>query len=714
MPKKLSDIKKEKKGKVIVLKGHMQKSRRLKKWKKDKNVLYKSSDPINSVNDIKGATPLHFKYVKGENFTPPAYIGNVLKIAVFGFVIIFVMNLLNVYFQGKALEKEISDIAFEGYSQLIDAGKNATKIQFAESLKAFDNALTNFSHAEESLWFINRDNSFYAEDNDIGYAVDSMLEGGKYFAMSGGYFLEALEEFNKIPIYFVTKNEEVGDEEPIEVPSITDTLKTGLEKTDLAIEMILLASEEIGSVNEDILPPEISVRVKFAKEQIEIVNGVLQSTSSHFPALLKLLGDRYPHRYLILLQNNQEIRPTGGFIGSYGIMDVNEGYIEKLKIYDVYDIDGSYGEIIEPPEELKEFTTNWRFRDSNYHPDFAVSAEKARWFLQEEGGPSVDTVIGINQGLLEDLLEITGPIQVGNFGKLNSENYNLLLSYVIEGKVWGEEDPKHILKIFIPEFKKEIIKEENLAKLSSKLYKAVQQKHITMWSSDEEIQALFDATGMSGRMEETREKEDYLSVIHAATGGTKSEQFIEEEITHHTNIAENGEIIDEIKIKRAHKWDDNIYYEWKRTLNNYGFKDMPDDLIDILGRGANKVSTRIYVPEGSELLDSNKNVETIYDTMSKRTYFFTDMMAEEGKNDELYIKYRLPFKLEGEPIMTYRLTVDKQSGSRGSIFTKTLEVNGNAENLAIYPAEARLTENGEIMYATNLVYDRYFSTLWKK
>jgi Protein of unknown function (DUF4012) len=709
MVKNLKDIKVDPSHKNIDLKGKV--SKKKKPIEKTGNSIYKSDSPITEVKDLHSGKKQNYIYIRGKKFNPPKYLGNLIRVAFAGFLIILVINVVNVYVIGKAIERDISDNAYEGYSYILDAGKSATQIQFDNALASFDKAIANFEEAEGDLWFINTDYTFYGQDTNVGQAVNAMLEGGKYFSFAGKYFLEAVEEFNKIPLYFVTKN----DPDQKEPPSITDTLKLGLEKTDLAIEQINLASEQILTIEESTLPPELRARVTLAKEKIEEISSTLTATSEYFPAILKLLGDRYPHRYLILFQNNNEIRPSGGFIGSYAIMDINEGYIEKLETYDVYDIDGSYGGIIEPPEEFKSWTQNWRFRNSNYSPDFPTSAIKARWFLEKEGGPTVDTVIAINQGLLTDMLEITGPVEVGDFGALDSINYNLLLSYVIEGKVWGEENPKHLLKMFVPEFKKAILKEENLSKVSSKLYKAIQQKHIMMYSSDEEIQGLFESAGLDGAVHVSEPDEDYLSVIHISTGGTKSEQFIEEVIHHNTEIDADGKMINEVTVDRSHLWTDEVYFMWKKILGEYGFDEMPDHIIDILGRGENKVSTRIYVPEGSVLLETNgSDVQTMYDKDLNKTYFFMEMNTKAGETSSIWIKYSLPFSLEFEPVGTYKLIIEKQPGSRGSIFTKTLNKAEEIYNLSVYPEDATLTSDGNVTYATTLVYDKYFSALWGK
>lgn len=714
MVKKLKDLSQKNSSATINLKrSNSQPGIRKKVFilKKGKNKIYKNA-VIKELNDLSAIDKSHFLYIKGKNFKTPKYLGNLLKIAFLGFLVVFLINSVNVYYTGKKIEKQLTSEAYQGYDFLISGGKNATQIEFDQAIASFERAQKIFGLAKENLWFISTDHSYYAKKQSVPHAVDVLLDAGKNLANSGNYFSQAIESFNKIPLYFVSKNSASDSDSQ----SITEILKIGLQKTSQAISEINDAQNKIATIDEANLPSEIASKVKFAKAQIIEISNTLNSISEHFPAFLKLLGDRYPHRYLILMQNNNEIRPTGGFIGSYAIVDLNDGYIDRLSVHDVYDIDNFYGELIEPPEELKSFTGNWRFRDSNYSPDFSISAAKARWFLQKEGGPTVDTVIALNQGLLKDLLEITGPVQVGSFGQLDSENYSLLLSFIIEGKIWGPEDPKHILKVFIPAFKKALLKKENLAKILIKLYKAIAQKHILFYSSDQEIQALFESLGASGTVYQNTENEDYLSVINTAYGGTKSEQFIEEQIAHDTFINQSGQLIDTLSMKRSHKWTDDVYFQWKKILQKYGFKDMPDSIIDILGRGPNKVNIRIYVPAQSALLKTNDTkLQTKYDKELKKTYFFTTMEVNQGETKELKIEYRLPFSLKFENTTdTYKLVVEKQPGSRGSIFDKTIHSADKIYNLGFYPHQAKLDTLGKITYATNLVYDRNFTSLWSK
>lgn len=638
--------------------------------------------------------------------------GNIILIIFISLLIVLIINSLSAYSKGKKLEKEISEKAFQGISMLLEGGKDTSQIQLTKAKESFSEAEKNFNEAKSKAWFIKSDKSSYAKRNDVNVALNGLLDGGVSFANAGSYFLEAMDTFNLIPIYFVSKNNNPEKE----IPSLTETLKLGLEKTDLAILEIEKAKKQIDEVNENILPADLKKKVVFAKEKISEITNVLTQIKQYYPAILNLLGDEKPHRYLILLQNNQEMRPTGGFIGSYALLNINKGFLEKIETHDVYDLRGAGDMQIDPPDDLKMITSNWRFRDSNYSSDFPLSAEKAIWFLKVEAGIEVDTVIAINQGILKDMLEITGPIQVGNFGKLNAFNYDTVLSYVIESKMWGAEDPKHILKVFVPAFAKEIMNEKYLGKVSAKLFRAFEQKHIMLYSRDADIMSLFDEFGVSGRQYKPKAKEDYLSVINISVG-TKSDKLIEEKLTHETEISENGKITDTLTIKRTHLFNNSVLKQWKEILAVSGINNPESYVLDILGRGENKDSIQIYVPKGSRLVSSNDpNLQIKFDEELDKTYFFTSVNLKAGESKEIKIKYDLPFTLgfDDNNYAVYKLIAEKMPGHPGQLFTKTISKSASIIPILTFPENAFKETEENFIYAKDLVYDRYFSALLKR
>lgn len=682
-----------------------------------------SKQKISKSPDLKKRTPNYSRIDdvqrKGEKDTsvylalkPSKYykfISSFLKIAVVGFIILFAINILNVYMKGLEAKKELSNLAYQGYSKLLEGSKETTKIKFTQAKESFDKALDSFKEAENSLWFMANDDTIYAHESTLSSSAKAILNSGKYFAEAGEYFTEALEELNKIPLYI------------IEEEDVTAILKNGIDKANLALIEIRSASTELDKINGKLLPPEIHDQFIYAKEKIKQLIETLESAEVNFPAIMKLLGDEHPHRYLILLQNNSEIRPSGGFIGSYLILDMNDGLITNMKVEDVYDLDSKFAETIEPPKFMQKYTSDWRLRDSNYSPDFFYSGAKAAWMLQKENGPSVDTVIAVNQSLLKDFLEITGPIQVGKLpNKITAENYDAVLTCIIESKLWGEEDPKHVLKIMVPEFQKALLKKENVAKIMSVLYKAAQQKQILGYSRDSVVETFFDILGISGRIKNLEENEDYLSVIHASVGGNKTEPLIEEKITHNSTIKNSGEIIDELTISRKHTFGRDAQQKLNDIWDSFGFdhKNVPGYVVDILGRGQNKTNTRIFVPEGSKLSKVEgvaQDAVTIgYDEELNKTYFQLEMSVLPGNEASIKITYSLPFRLKFSPLDTYKLTIQKQPGSKGSLFNKEIstEENSNFIPYTYYPQEATLSSKNEVSYSTTLTTDKYFSVVF--
>src|SRR3989344_1433255 len=123
--------------------------------------------------------------------------------------------------------------------------------------------------------------------------------------------------------------------------------------------------------------------------------------------------------YLLLMQNNTELRPGGGFIGNVGLIDFENGHLKNISVEDVYNIDGQLKEKIEPPVQLKDKLGVQQFylRDSNWSPDFSQNAQLARDFFKKETGKTVDGVISLDLNLMEGILSATGPIKLPDYGE---------------------------------------------------------------------------------------------------------------------------------------------------------------------------------------------------------------------------------------------------------------------------------------------------------
>lgn len=643
-----------------------------------------------------------------------------MRLASAGVLILFILNIINVYQKGMQVGHSVIASASSGYEDLMKGGKLAQKADFSSAEQNFTDAAKSFAEAQGSISFLQtHSDSFFAKEKTIS-SIQDLLSAAKNIASAGQDFSRGIQSLEKLPELFIEANTHLKDDqqEAKIAPSLTEKLKEDLAYIQKAKSEIDDASLELSRVSAEVIPVNLRAKLTDAQGKVEKLKNVLDKAESKIPAVLDLLGDRYPHSYLVLLQNDTESRPTGGFIGSVLLVDVNDGYITKFEFKDVYDFDGQLKDEIAAPEDIASITKYWRLRDSNYSPDFPISAEKAAWFLQKEKGPSVDTVIALNQSFVGRLLEITGPVNVeGLQSELSKNNYQLVLSYIVESKLNGENSPKTVVSKFIKSFQKKLFtNNDNWKKVLAEFVRGINEKSILMYSKHREIQSLFDELGLSGRVVQTEPGNDYLNVIVTSIGGNKSDLYIKQNIEHNTIIDPNGEVTDEVTITRRHTWNQDVMSDWQKELRKFGFNDISETVKNILGRGTNKAMMKIYAPAGSVFLEmetpSTIVVETKYDKELDKTYFMFPMNVDPGLEKKVTIRYKLPRKLSMYPADTYRLNIQRQPGLVVSNFVKQVFFKPGYKSYAQYPKETfKPFESGNLYYEGKLEKDLYLSAV---
>lgn len=640
-----------------------------------------------------------------------------MRMLIAGFFIVFVFNIAQIGSQLFSIASDVEANAFQGFDHFVEGGKDALEANFGGAVQYFDSAGYAFEEAQEKVWFIGN-HGIIGTDGSIAKSAYTMLEAGEHISSAASFFSQGASAMQEIPVLFAERT--MQREENLSAPSIslTDKLKSSLTLFNHALDEVKVAQDKIQRAGSDFLPDNIKSHVSVLTDQLNGLVATLEEMQTRVPAILSLLGDRYPHRYLILLQNNAESRPTGGFIGSFLIVDINDGAITTMKFHDVYEYDGQLQETIEAPYELATFTDNWRMRDANYSPDFAVSAKKIAWFLEKEGGPGVDTVIAVNQTILGDLLTVTGPLKVdGLEGTLNDTNYQTVLSYIVESKHEGEHNPKAVINRIIPSLQEALNKEASVKSVLTLVQQQIKNKDILAWSKDETVQTFFDDVGVSGRVPKLPSDEDYFSLIATNIGGNKSDRYIDAHIAHETIINDQGEVRDVVTYKRTHTWNPNIVLVWQSQLESFGFTEIPEWLRDILGAGVNKSIIKVFVPSGAtleEIIGVPREAVTIgYDDELDKTYmyFVLDVAPQEEK--VVTMTYKLPYTLDLSIADEYRITVQKQPGMYNNVsFVKRMLADPRITNYRNYPEEVIYTQGKALEYETSLMTDLHFASLW--
>ncbi|MDQ3008149.1 MAG: DUF4012 domain-containing protein [bacterium] len=402
------------------------------------------------------------------------------------------------------------------------------------------------------------------------------------------------------------------------------------------------------------------------------------------PAIAGSGGER--RKYLILFQNDNELRPTGGFLTAYAIIYLEDGKVTPEKSDDIYELDKKFAQRLPIPTALGRYLTTeryWNLRDMNVSPDFNKSMDQ---FLTNyktvRGEPQdIDGVIAIDTHVLTELVEILGPVNVPGYGTFTAENDprcdcpNIIyeLSNIITRPTpYLREDRKGILGPMMRE-------------LLTKFYTAPKQqwplvfeaalgtfdergkggwigsRNLQTYFYDEDFQRAADAISMSGRMTAGPEGSDFLGVVDANLGGAKSNLFITSDIKHTVSAPENGRVTNSVEITyKNSRRGDNCNLEAGLLCLNSTLRDWH----------------RLYLPLGAELVDAQgftqEPKEYEEDGFQVLDGFFT---LEPNSQAKIRVTYTVPYT----DTETYRVKYWKQGGI--SAVPILLDVNGSQEEL---------------------------------
>ena len=281
---------------------------------------------------------------------------------------------------------------------------------------------------------------------------------------------------------------------------------------------------------------------------LDRITSLFQNTSDFLP---EIFGMNEKKKYLVLFQNNMELRPTGGFIGSYAIVDFDKGKLENFSIADVYDADGQLKAHIEPPFAIRRYlpSVHWYMRDSNFDLDFPKSASAAAVFLKAETGDRVDGVISVDTTFVKNLLVATGPVYVSDYRETVDTNnfYQLTQDHAEKNFFPGSSQKKDFLRSLFFALQQKILvqKQVSYMKLLEVVNSAIAQKHVMIAMNSSQIQKVINISGAGSTLEETRPfidlgVLDFLSVNEANIGVNKANYLLKRRMVHQVNIQDDG------------------------------------------------------------------------------------------------------------------------------------------------------------------------------
>lgn len=452
------------------------------------------------------------------------------------------------------------------------------------------------------------------------------------------------------------------------------------------------------------------------------------------PRIGKLIAIDGEKRYMVIYQNNREMRASGGFMGSYSIVDFRDGDIVAIDTPKggTYDMEGAFYERIVAPEPLWIVNPLWHFWDANWWPDWKKTASKLRWFYEHSGGSSVDGVIAMTPEVAERLLAIIGPLDMtathgvvidkDNFWELTQSfaeqkpkghpDYHVLPFVPTEASTTPANDPgkepKKIIGDLIGVIKTELPKrldKEKFLALSGALLDSLDEKHILFSFDDAGLQNEFERLGWAGRMGKTAG--DYLMVVDTNISGAKSDRHIVQEVQHSAEVQEDGRIIDTLRIVRKHegvkgeKFSGVKNLDWLRVYVPLGAKLIeakgfwpPDESLFEKPDPSWRHDPDLAASEENFIRDSISWTKTYNE--EDKTVFANWVQVDPGMSVEVVIRYELPFRLlSGTGVeSTYSLLIEKQPGAKESQYSSLLKLPASREPAYAYPSKLQVTDMG--------------------
>lgn len=457
------------------------------------------------------------------------------------------------------------------------------------------------------------------------------------------------------------------------------------------------AKLEVDKVNINKYPEKL--RLSQAVEFLDKAVALVSDARPLLESLPYLVGKDDPRKYLVIFQNDAELRPTGGFMTGYAVISVANGKISVLQSDDIYKLDERFPKKIKAPDPILKYHPNvpyWYLRDQNLSPDLKASMETFMLNYKQTGSPEVDGVITLTTQVLVNLLKVTGRIGVPGYGNFSAENdprcncpsafYELqMLAGGEEPVVWDPNTGKIVKapanygnrKQFLGPVMYSILAnvmsqpKSKIPDLFSAALKSIAGKHIMFYMFDTKAQAAVESFNMAGRVGQNTDGQDYLMVVDTNFSGAKTNIWVKYKADQVIEIGSDGVVTKTVTLTYTNPQDTSVKIESGRKLNGL-FRDW----------------LRVYVPKGSELLEA-KGFETgqaVGEDLGKTVFegFFT--LAPLNVKS-ISFKYKLPFKVKS-PL---KLLVQKQGGAKDFIYTT--KINGKTKPEVTLDADLDLSWN---------------------
>jgi len=455
-----------------------------------------------------------------------------------------------------------------------------------------------------------------------------------------------------------------------EMASSIDTLRKELDAIDPNHY-----PEKIGNT-------QVRSQLVSAKETIDNAANLFVNAQPLLMNFPKILGEPKEQRYLVLFQNDKELRSTGGFITAYAQFRFVRGKAILEKADDIYAMDGALSKKFPAPPEILKFhkgVYNLNIRDSNLSPDLVTSMKQFEELYENVGGhEKIDGIWLVDTHVLVEALKILGSMNVygREFSAVTDKRCDCpravyeLEDYSTRPVNYIRTDRKDIIGVLLRDLLQKALgvsPSQYWGQLFQMLIAEINEKHVMAYFHDVETQKAAENFNMAGRIMakdntaavfKYKEGEgwDYLHVNNSNMGGAKSNMFVSEKMTKDTTVNGDGTITTKLTV------------DYK---NPYAGSDCGLESGGLCLNAPLRNWVRVYTPAGSKLVDSKGSISPkdskavpmeSYESLGK-TVFEGFIIVNPMGTAKLELTYTSPVKsTDGK----YHVLMQKQPGTEAT------------------------------------------------
>ena len=360
------------------------------------------------------------------------------------------------------------------------------------------------------------------------------------------------------------------------------------------------------------------------------------------PHYLTIAGTPFESKsYLVVLQNNNELRPSGGRIMAAGSITFKNGLFSDIEISNFEEL-ANLSKNIDTPYPTQD---NYSFFDANYDPDFTLAANNLiATYKTVNPNSRFDGVIALNVTVLKDILNIIGSIYV-NEERINSKNIFEKIENS-DGQTLREIGKAIISKSFCS-----ILSWRNL---SDMFVKNFNEKQIQLYVFDKNLQNKLDEKKWSGAWPKNFEG-DFLATVEANLGQNQINKYINRALNYRLYLCNP-------KINKYCSYEGKIAY----TIEN----------VDRSPEAKNyKGYIRFYFPKNTNLKSANTNIT--HEDNQNYTVIGTLVNLNPGERKTIEMMVELPEVIFNQEV--YNLYIPKQSGTVGDSYSIIIETPNSSK-----------------------------------